>query len=282
MKYIIPLILVLANINCLFAQEVYSTFSSTRILNNHSNETIEKNTLDFRVAHRFGNLSDGTTTFFGLEEAADVRIGFEYGVSDDIMIGVARVKGVGIVSQLWEGFFKWKFLAQNETTPMTLTLFTNMVISSKQASTDSTSALYFTEFTDRISYTTQLIATRKFNDRLSLALMPTYVHRNFVVFEDENGVFSMGAAARYRFSKSLALLVEYFYTVSDLRNNTESDQYFNPLCLGLEVKTGGHVFILNVNNTEGILPNEFVPYTSYDWLNGDFRLGFSISRIFRF
>jgi len=83
-------------------EPVYQTFKDTRVINAHSVETLKAGMLDFRIGHRFGDIAGaggGWQTFWGLEEASDVLIGFEYGLSDKFMIGINRSKGSGKVNQ---------------------------------------------------------------------------------------------------------------------------------------------------------------------------------------
>ena len=50
--------------------------------------------------------------------------------------------------------------------------------------------------------------------------------------------------------------------------------------LGMEFETGGHVFHVNLTNTQGLVENDFLAYNSANWAQGQFRLGFTISRLF--
>ena len=68
---------------------ITATFKSTRIINGQSVETVKRNHLDFRISHRFGRLNSGAYEFFGLDQAT-MRLGFEYGLTDDLMVGVGR------------------------------------------------------------------------------------------------------------------------------------------------------------------------------------------------
>ena len=59
--------------------------------------------LEFRVTHNFGDIAGdngGVKNFFGLDNAADVRIGFQYGVSKRLNLIAARIKGAGSVRQM--------------------------------------------------------------------------------------------------------------------------------------------------------------------------------------
>ena len=96
-------------------EEVHQTFKDTRVINTHSVETLPKRHLDFRIAHRFGDLAGaagGWPTFYGLENAEDVLIGFEYGLSDNLMIGISRTKGSGPLTQNVNGLIKYRPITQ--------------------------------------------------------------------------------------------------------------------------------------------------------------------------
>jgi hypothetical protein len=111
--------------------------------------------------------------------------------------------------------------------------------------------------------------------------MPTFLHRNLIVNpKDKNDLLSLGIGGRYKFTKRFALLVDYFYTFSDLRQ--EGNVYSDPLGVGIEIETGGHVFHVFFTNNAGIVENNFIPNTTSSWTKGEFKLGFIISRVFSF
>ncbi|NLU93727.1 DUF5777 family beta-barrel protein [Chitinophaga sp. Ak27] len=268
---------------------VRDTYKSTRIIQGQSTETLRKHELDFRVAHRFGDAGGefgGTKTFFGTDNSTDIRIAFEYGISDNLMVGISRSKGAGNLRQLYEGLVKYRFLQQttDNYVPVSVAVFGNMVISGMPSATDKTAPDYFGTTADRMTYVAQALVSRKFAERLSLTLMPTYVHRNRVSYMDMNNMFALGAAGRLKLSKRLGLLAEYYYPF----RTTESKDYFkslgtkfyNPLGVGLEIETGGHVFSITFTNSTAILENQFIPETTTSWLQGQFRWGFNISRRF--
>lgn len=270
-------------------EPVIATYKSTRIIQGHSPETLKKRELDFRVAHRFGDLGGeygGTKTFFGMDNSADVRIAFEYGVTDRLMIGIGRTKGSGSLTELYEGLAKYRLLQQttDDHMPVTVALFGNIVGTAMTSSATVSDASHFDKRSDRLSYTGQVIIARKFNRNLSLTLLPTLVHRNRVAYLDENDIFALGAGGRFKFSRRMGLLVEYFYP---FRSQESKDRFkslgrelYNPLAVGLEVETGGHVFHINFTNSTAILENQFIPETTSSWLQGQFRWGFNISRRF--
>ncbi|SIO41169.1 DUF5777 family beta-barrel protein [Chitinophaga niabensis] len=268
---------------------VIATFKSTRIINGQSNETLKKGELDFRVAHRFGDLggeAGGSKTFFGIDNSTDIRIAFEYGITDRLMVGLSRAKGSGNFSQMYEGLAKFKILQQtiDNRIPLGIAVFGNAVVTSMKSSTVESDAAYFDNFSSRMSYTGQVILSRKFGNILSLAVLPTYVHRNRVVHMDVNDMFAVGVGGRLRFSKRLALVVDYFLPFREQASKDYFEgrgvKFYNPLGVGLEIETGGHVFSVNFTNSTAILENQFIPETTSTWLEGQFRWGFNISRRF--
>lgn len=268
---------------------VIATFKSTRIINGQSNETLAKGDLDFRVAHRFGDMGGsggGSSTFFGLDNSTDIRIAFEYGITDRLTAGISRTKGSGNFSQMYEVLGKFKVLQQtmDNRIPVGVTLFGNAVVTGMKSSQDKSDLNYFDKFSSRLSYTAQAIISRKFGDIISLALLPTYIHRNRVGYKDMNNMFAMGVGGRLRFSKRMALVVDYFVPFRDGESKdyyeSRGTKYYNSLGVGVEIETGGHVFHLNFTNSTAVLENQFIPETISTWTHGQFRWGFNISRRF--
>ncbi len=274
-------------------EKVMATFKSTKLINGHTNETIYKNELDFKVDHRFGDIAGrngGIRQFFGLDNSSDVRIGFEYGLSDRLTIGLARSKGATSVQQLYEGSLKFKLLQQtvDDHLPIAVTLFgSNTITAVKSNNEDPASATAYNNFNDRMNYVVQVIIARKFSPNLSFTLIPTYIHRNFTRFRDQNDLFAVGAGGRMKFSKRMAFVVDYFlpFRNKDDQNyleNISSSKFYRPLGVGLEMETGGHVFHINFTNATAIQEMQFIPETTSSWLKGQYRWGFSISRRFSF
>ena len=263
-------------------------FSSPRVINANTVEMIPKHVLEFKVTHNFGDIggsNGGSKTAFGLDNATDVRIGFQYGISNDLNVILARSKGASIVQQLYEVGIKYRFLRQTEEPghPISMTIFANNVVSAMKANATPNQANTYQDFSDRLSQTVQLIAARKFG-KLSVQLNPTMVHTNYVIAGDQNTLFSIGGALRLPVKGRFSLLVDYFHTFrNDASTNLFKSQgihFYDALGVGVEILTAGHVFHLNFTNATEILENRFVPRTISSWTKGQFRWGFTISRDF--
>lgn len=76
---------------------------------------------------------------------------------------------------------------------MTITLFGNTSITSMRPSTDPSAISNFgtgyAGFSHRLSYTLQAMMAVKATDWLSIQLSPTFVWRNKVAYNDNNGLF---------------------------------------------------------------------------------------------
>jgi len=134
------------------------------------------------------------------------------------------------------------------------------------------------KFSSRVSYTYQLLFARKFNKKLSLQLTPTLVHHNLVNTADENNdIVALGLSGRHKIGKRMAITIEYFYQF----NNNNKETNYDPLGVGLEFETGGHVFQLVFANSQAMIEKQFITQTNGDFFGGDIHFGFNIVRAFQ-
>ena len=251
---------------------VEQTFYTTRIINSHSTETIDKKTLDFRINHRFGALSGGAYEFFGIDRAM-MRMGFDYAISDDITLGIGR----STFEKTFDAFAKYRFLRQYEDKddkhPISMVWVSGVSLNSLRWA-DRDRENYFSS---RLSYSHQLLIARKFNKKVSLQLMPTLVHRNLIdSTQFSNDIFAVGGALRYKIMPSLALNVEYFHVIP----GQIGEQFTHPLSVGFDISTGWHTFQLHFTNATGTFEEGFIAQTSNRWDKGQIHFGFNISRQF--
>lgn len=254
-----------------------ATFKGTRIINGQSNEIAGAGVLQFVFQHRFGSLSDDFFyNFFGLDNA-DVRLSLDYSINDWLNIGVGRSS----FQKTYDGSIKAKILRQStgkKVMPISLTAFASAYINS----------LIFTDglphqFSDRLSYSYQLIVTRKFSESFSLAITPSMVHFNLVDTRAQpNDIYAVGVGGRYKLSPRVSVNVEYF---PQLQQNfyvegSNNINYNSSLSLGFDIETGGHVFQLFFSNSRGVIDPQFIAQTPGSWADGDIFFGFNISRVF--
>jgi len=278
---ILVLFIFMCSLVTLQGQDTYRTFKDTRVINTQSVEVIKKHQMDLRIGHRFGDFAGdngGWATFYGLENASDVLIGIDYGLTDKIMVGLHRTKGAGPLKQLLTFNAKYKLMGQSDEKPLSIALVGMGTFTTMESSETVGAINNFEKFSHRLTSNAQLIVSRKFSDRFSFQVSPGYTHRNIVDIGDENGIFSVGFATRIQLTKVMGLIADLTLPFSDLR--TTDNGYYAPLGFGLEFDTGGHVFQINLTNSTGLMETDYIPYTRSGWGEGQFRLGFTISRIF--
>lgn len=249
---------------------VTATFKATRLINGHSIENLGMGVLDFRISHRFNNLNTGIKDFFGLD-GATTKIGFDYGVTNWLQIGIGRSS----FEKEYDGYVKAKILRQTEDNRMPISL---SYVGSYMIRTNEVNMPAGQEYhtTNRMSYANQILIARKFSEILSLQLMPTHVHYNLVKYRDDpNDLFAIGIGGRLKLNRRVSLNAEWYYRPGDVPRDTR-----NALAIGFDIETGGHVFQLHFTNATGMTERTFVGQTTGDWANGDIRFGFNISRVF--
>lgn len=258
-------------------KRVTASFKNSKVINAQSMESTHKGVMDFRISHRFGRLNGGAYELFGLD-AASLRLSFDYGVTDRLMIGFGR----GTYQKTYDEYFKYKILWQTEGSnkmPISMLWYSNMAINTLKF--DNTAFEH--KFYMRLNYVNQLIIGRMFSERISLELLPTMIWRNVVATAAEkNIVYAIGGAGRIKLTRRLALNAEYFYVLPDQLavDATGKNIYTNSLSIGFDIETGGHVFQLHFTNSPIMIDKGFICETTGDWLKGDINFGFNISRVF--
>ncbi len=247
-------------------------FKSPRVINAHSMEFLNPGTLDFRILHRFGQLDQGYKNFFGLDQAS-MRMGFDYGIAKSLMVGLGR----STFKKEVDGYLKFAPIRQatgHHSFPFSVVAVAGMTINTTPFA-DTSIQNYFTS---RLAYYFQLIIGRKFSESFTLQFSPTMVHNNIVPLSTQpNDIYALGIGGRLKLSKRLALTWDYSY----LFNGIEQNINYNPLSVGIDIETGGHVFQLHFSNTTGMNERAFITETTNTWGKGEIRFGFNLSRVFQ-
>jgi hypothetical protein len=277
-------------------QYVIATWKTGRLGNMQTTEPVKKKHLEYRILHRFGNITDNTKTLnqlghtaFGFDAPTDIRMALDYGIIDNLSVGLGRSR----INEMVDISIKYRILRQTEKfkIPVTITLFESIGYT-----TMSTSRLYAdvriknfkTREAHRLNYFTQLLIASKLNDYISLQIAPAWLHRNFIVQrfhpetgeEDANDYFILAVGGRVKFTQRITMFFDYFHQTHKYLN--KNPNYFNPLSVGFEVETGGHIFTLYFANNAALGENNFLVINTESWSKGQFKFGFSISRTFSF
>jgi len=246
-----------------------AAFKGTHVINGHSTKTKHRGELDFLIYHRFGPVNSDIQEFFGLDQA-NMRLGFEYGLTNHINLGIGR----STYEKTYDGYVKWQLIRQKtgaENFPVTMVWLSSIAMPTNQIQEDLSTV-------NRLGFTHELLVSRKFGSRLTLQLMPGLIHLNTVPkITDTNDVIYLGGAFRFKLNQSFALTGEYYYRF----NPIESVANYDALGIGVDIETGGHVFQLHFTNSRPTFEKGFITGTSNNFWNGDIRFGFNISRTFQ-
>lgn len=250
-------------------QYVSAVFKGLKIVNFESTKLVAEKELTFIVAHRFGSVKNGFENFFGLDDAV-TRLNFVYGIRDWLNVGVSRSS----YQKIYQGSLKYRIVRQeNGGFPVTIVGYNDILINTGLDKAN----LPLLEFKHRMSYSAQLIISHKVDSKLSVALIPTFFHDNYVMNNDQdNTQYAIGGGARYKLGKRWSVNVDYGHHL----NRADTSPFKNPLSIGFDLETGGHVFQMHFTNAQPMNTNGFLGQATGDWGDGDFYFGFNLSRRF--
>jgi len=259
---------------------VESAFKSLKIINLESTKLAAKGDLYFVVAHRFGFVDKGFDDFFGLDNA-NTQIKFLYGVNDWLTVHAARSG----FQETYDLGVKYRLYSQKENGfPVTIVGYNSLAINSEMKEEDYPKL----KFDNRLSYVTQILISRKFSDKFSFEIAPSVFHENTLRdILDENNVvispnpqdntqFAVGLGGRYKLTNRWSVNVDY---AAHLNRASESI-YKNPLSIGFDLETGGHVFQMHFTNANAMHETGYLGQTVGDWGKGEFAFGFNLIRVF--
>ena len=248
--------------------KISSTFKGVKIVNSQSVELVSKGDLLFLIQHRFGTLNSGAYNLYGLDNA-QVRFGLDYGVNDWSSIGLGRSSFLKTV----DANAKIKLVSQSkgkDSFPFSIVWYSSAFF--KQAIWKDMKADDYL-FLDQMSYVHQVLVARKITSALSVQLSPTLVHKNIINLGESNDLLSVGLGVRHKLTSRISLNAEYFLQF-------DKEDSVNPLSLGIDIETGGHVFQLHLSNSAAMFERAFIHENNGEWSNGDIYFGFNISRVF--
>ena len=185
------------------------------------------------------------------------------------MIGLGR----STYNKNYDGFVKYAILQQskNYNLPVSIVYFSSISIESIKKNQENY------PFSGRMNYCNQLLIGSIVNSKISVQLIPSFVHKNMVAEKTfHNNIFLLGTGLRYKLSKIVSLNLEYHHrlTSQDLQTN------YNSFSVGFDIETGGHIFQLHFTNSLPMYEVGFLTANPYTWTDGGIHFGFNISREF--
>lgn len=246
-----------------------AVFKGLKIANFESTKLVAHKEFTLIVAHRFGSIENGIDSFFGLDDAV-TRLNFVYGVTENINIGVSRSS----FQKIYEASVKYRLMRQQEQGfPFTIVGFNAILVNTALDEAN----LPKLEFKHRLGYTAQLLISRKVDTNFSVELAPTFFHDNYVSIDtQDNSQYALGIGGRYKLGNRWSLNADYGWHL----NRSDDSPFKNPLSIGVDLETGGHVFQMHFTNAQPMNTNGFLGQGTGDWSDGTIYFGFNLSRTF--
>lgn len=258
----------LAALDSTQVEDTYATaaFKGLQVVTLQTTKIPAKKEFYFVVSHRFGSVKDGISEFFGLDMAT-TKIGGVYGITNWLSVSAYR----HTLLKVYEAAVKYRVARQSDAFPFDVVGYNTVDINTFLDEDDYP----LLENSDRLTYISQLLVSRKFSERFSAELVPSFIHKNLYdpAFENDNQ-FSLGAGGRMKLTKRLALNLEYVH------NFDSPGFYEDPLSIGLDLETGGHIFQLLFTNSQAMTESGYITNATGDWGKGDFFFGFNLYRVF--
>jgi hypothetical protein len=248
-----------------------AAFKGLQICNMQSTKLPAQGEWYMVVSHRFGDITKGFDNFFGLDNAL-TKIGGIYGATNWLSLGASRQT----YNKLYELTAKYKFANQIEHGfPVTIVGYNTMDINTELKKAANPGI----KFNNRLAFTSQLIISRKFSDSFSFEVAPIYVHKNLYEYGvEQKDQYFIGSGARYKLSKRVSVNLEYAARLLIIEGF--ASPYKNPLSLGLDIDTGGHIFQMVLSNSQPMSDVAVFSNSTGNWNGGSLYFGFNMYRVF--
>jgi hypothetical protein len=238
-------------------------------------EQLYKNTMEFTIAHRFGDAYSGIKDLFGIDLGANIYFAMDFALSDNFQTGFSRYS----YGKVYEFNIKYRFMRQtrDDSNPMSLSFFA--------------AALYQSDkhLSDERNLFIQGLFARKFTKNLSIQTSPFFnqrleYERNSLIIGAQSA-YGINLAARYRLGKRQAILFEWSKILNkeDYNENSPSDLKIGNIpsfSIAYNIEAGGHTYQMIISN-QGRINSVLAQYgTQTDLLKRHFYFGFNLTRLF--
>ena len=254
-------------------------FESATLIDNATNVLFNKGTLEVQMQHRFGEINGGTNDLAGFWGASNIRIALSYAILDRFTVGYGTTKEGRLQD------FNWKVALLRQTRsdkmPVSISYYGNFTIDARP------NDKFFTE-QDRYSNFHQVIIARRFSPNFSLQIAPSVSHYNLAEQFMENDRFAIAFGGRAKISDQTSILFDYSQPITSFDKDPNLPpgidmSYNNPgISLGVEFGTSAHTFQLFLSNLRGIVPQQNYMKNTNNFFDGDFLIGFNITRNYNF
>lgn len=268
---------------------VMETFRNTQLINAQTVEMLQPGGYEFKIQHRFGEIGFDERfykEYLGLALGANIRLSLAFPLTERFYTGIGWTRNNKIID-IDSKFLLLKQTEENEM-PVSVAVYFNAAINTDEFPlvpnnayfSDSITAFKY-ELAHRLYYNTQIIIARKFSERFSLQVTPVFIYKNLVAAGKDNHAFVLPVSGRFKVTNNNSIIFEYAYIFNKEKVFGVQDMSVirDPVSIGYEIATSGHVFQLIMSSSNNIPEQEIYTNNSVDYLSGNFHLGFNIKRM---
>lgn len=257
---------------------VEQTFMAPRNINLLTIQHLGKSEFHYSIMHTFGFINSGYQNFWGIDDGANIRLSFEYGVSDELSIGIGRSSFDKIVD-VYGRYHPIKQM-MDDAVPVSVSVSGGIGVNTSELGYIEQLGLEGYSISDRTNYYFSTLIARKFNDKFSLQVSPSVVYfsrtGNEIRVEDPNQklYLSTGVSSRYKVTQRSAITLQFIPAISGNRSN-------HNFAIGYDIETGGHVFQLFFTTSQALNDSYLIAGENGQISEREFRFGFNINRLFQ-
>ncbi|MCU4165457.1 DUF5777 family beta-barrel protein [Carboxylicivirga caseinilyticus] len=292
MKRILPIILLSFTFISLWGQQetpnndkpkdlpVREPFLSGVLLDNQTTFVPVKNTFEYVIQHKFGTMDNGFKDVFGIyAPLASIRMGINYVPIKNMQIGY------GLSKHRMYSDFSVKYTIAEQTRqnsmPVAITLYANCAIDARDK--DVFGKNY--TFKNRLAYFSQIILSRKFGELMTIQANGSFTHYNKTDLEIDHDKISIGVNGRIAINYKYSIIFQYDHPLK-LNSITEHREFVDHpkpnVGIGWEIRTSAHVFQLFASSSDNFVSQHNTMFNQNDWLDGQLKFGFTITRLYNF
>jgi len=267
-------------------EAVWPIFETVTLVDNATTYVPMKGSKNLEIQHRFSDIKE-IADIYGIYGSANTRIGFSYSITDKIMLGVGTTRSYMQQDLNW----KYNFMQQTSSNsrPLSLAYVGNAVLDARDSKNFGPEDEF--KFAYRMSYMQQVVASRKFGEKIGVNLAPTFVYYNAVPEGYRNDNYAVNVGAKFQVLGFHSIILEYDQPLVQPGEYTNADgdlvdgnTIYPNLALGVEIGTSTHSFRIFVSNYNNIVKNRDVAFNSRnpfefpeDAALSNYQFGFNIS-----
>ena len=241
-------------------------FHSTQAINLPTTETLQKGNFEFEISHRFiPTIKSGSKDLYGFDGPVNMRIALGYGITDNTFAALGR-SNLNDNIDLW---VKQKVLNLDDILiPSSFALRFGAAYNIQAYDVKGKKA-------KEMQYYFQLIFNSSLTKYFAVGIVPSYLYNSYIFVDEKKYSFTLGTNFQYYISSLISVMLEWNPTITGVRLRT------NPVGFGIELETGGHFFKVILTNSTELNPSQFLAGTRSSFNNGEWHIGFNITRLLK-